>query len=459
MMTDSNNKDTRFSKWLSTVEKGKVSPDRQFLNQLQDKALEEFETYAVESEDQFTAPTTSIWRISVKSPITKIAAVAVLIIAALIGINQFGGSVDVSSVAFGQVLEYFHESSYTFDLMVTGQSTSKDLVPINAKGMVVQTRKLRLDWVTGDGEVSAVVDYDVKQFLQLFHKDKLGRISAYTGKTKGDFSLLFNKPVEKLWDLKDGSEEFLGEKELDGRAATGFKVIQDGYQMIIWADSNSGLPLNVSAISEATNDSLVPIKWVLENFDFENEIDEELFSLDGPAEYTIVNKLGKVVREGVTTHKDESINEATISTENAAGLLIKPLEGVGAVKFGMTREQITEILGKPDQVIGKHCLDYTSTAGLSLLVHSKRGLLAIDCWSKAEHSDEGHIGGSDFAGKTDKGIGINSTKDDIVSLYGKGSNEYLHKRPDIFELPYPQLNTIFRLKDNKIIHISMTAPR
>lgn len=44
-----------------------------------------------------------VWRIIMKSRITKFAAAAVIIIAVLIGISQFGGSIDGASVAFGQM--------------------------------------------------------------------------------------------------------------------------------------------------------------------------------------------------------------------------------------------------------------------------------------------------------------------------------------------------------------------
>lgn len=47
----------------------------------------------------------TIWRIIMKSKITKLAAAAVIIIAVIIGINQFGGPIDGTSVAFGEVLK------------------------------------------------------------------------------------------------------------------------------------------------------------------------------------------------------------------------------------------------------------------------------------------------------------------------------------------------------------------
>ena len=46
-----------------------------------------------------------IWRIIMKSKITKLAAAAVIIIAVFIAINQFGGSFDVSTVALGKTLD------------------------------------------------------------------------------------------------------------------------------------------------------------------------------------------------------------------------------------------------------------------------------------------------------------------------------------------------------------------
>ncbi len=44
-----------------------------------------------------------IWRIIMKSKITKLAAAAVIIVAVIICINQFGGSIDGASVAFSQI--------------------------------------------------------------------------------------------------------------------------------------------------------------------------------------------------------------------------------------------------------------------------------------------------------------------------------------------------------------------
>jgi len=46
-----------------------------------------------------------LWSDIMKSPITKLAAAAVIIIAVLVGIRQFGGPIDGTSMAFGEVIE------------------------------------------------------------------------------------------------------------------------------------------------------------------------------------------------------------------------------------------------------------------------------------------------------------------------------------------------------------------
>ena len=46
-----------------------------------------------------------IWRIIMQSKITKYAMAAIILVAALFGINQFGGSIDGSAVALARAVE------------------------------------------------------------------------------------------------------------------------------------------------------------------------------------------------------------------------------------------------------------------------------------------------------------------------------------------------------------------
>ncbi len=82
----------------------------------------------------------------------------------------------------------------------------------------------------------------------------------------------------------------MGEKEIDGQRVTGFRVFQEDkyfkYDIIIWADFESGAPSLVEVLAKPLDDYL-SVKWTMENFDLDIELDERLFSLDVPAGYTL----------------------------------------------------------------------------------------------------------------------------------------------------------------------------
>ncbi|MHC4654467.1 MAG: hypothetical protein ACYS91_05540, partial [Planctomycetota bacterium] len=54
----------------------------------------------------------NIWRIIMRSRITKLAAAAVIIIAVLMWISQFGGFIDGSSVAWADISRRFNDVDY-----------------------------------------------------------------------------------------------------------------------------------------------------------------------------------------------------------------------------------------------------------------------------------------------------------------------------------------------------------
>ena len=79
----------------------------------------------------------NIWRIIKRRPIAKFAAVAVIIIAILIGISQFGDSVDLTTVAWGQIQETMKELPYIHIITKTyskgNESISQSWINFNEK--------------------------------------------------------------------------------------------------------------------------------------------------------------------------------------------------------------------------------------------------------------------------------------------------------------------------------------
>ncbi len=233
-----------------------------------------------------------IWRIIMKSRITKITAAAVIIIAVLIGINHFGGSLGGGSVAFADVLKYIQTQSYTFDL------TMKDVIEgsptVNIKAMIFELGRVRMDCSVPVGEMSSITDFTTEKTLLLFHENKTAviKVEPVLNKSTGaqGMFVLFTRPIDNLWNMRDGTEEQLGEKEINGQLVTGFKVLQEDqyfqYDMTIWADAADGVPRLVEVTSKPLDGSF-SIKWTMENFDLDVDLDEELFSLKVPVGYTL----------------------------------------------------------------------------------------------------------------------------------------------------------------------------
>jgi tetratricopeptide (TPR) repeat protein len=242
--------------------------------------------------------------IILKSRMTKLGAAAVIIIAALIGINRFGGSIDGNGAAFGKVLGYIQTFSYTFDLTVTTPELEHSEV-FTMQAMILELGRLRIDWPTGTvGKISSITDFNTNKTLLLFHENKTAAVKTepVLNKSSGAGEILAwcTKPIENLWNVRDGTEHEMGQKQINGQTVTGFRVFQENehfqYDITIWADSETGVPSLVEAIAEPLEAipeqpnecyTSMKIKWTLENFDLDVELDEQLFSLEVPAGYTL----------------------------------------------------------------------------------------------------------------------------------------------------------------------------
>ncbi len=258
----------------------------------------------------------NIWRIIMKSRITKLAAAAVIIVIVLIGINHFAGLLGGGGVAFADVLKHIQTQSYTFDLTIDPEF--EDSINVNIKAMIFESGRMRMDCSVPVGEMSSITDFTTEKTLLLFHENKTAAIkeepvlNKSTG-AQGMF-VLFTRPIDNLWNMRDGTEEQLGEKEINGQPVTGFKVLQEDqyfqYDMRIWADTADGVPRLVEIRSKSL-DGLYSIKWTMENFDLDVDLDEELFSLEVPAGYTLAYQedLEKLQVDTDTSNEAEKIEK------------------------------------------------------------------------------------------------------------------------------------------------------
>jgi outer membrane protein assembly factor BamE (lipoprotein component of BamABCDE complex) len=155
---------------------------------------------------------------------------------------------------------------------------------------------------------------------------------------------------------------------------------------------------------------------------------------------------------------------------------VVPLVGVGPVKFGMSRGQVLEVLGRPERTEASGRLVYYLTSrGVHFVIGSRTGVRVIECWS-AQYPKP-LPGTVTFSGKTDKGIGMGASREEIIAAYGDpetleeeivniyrepeeaDSERILEKQWILEKLGYGQLGMTFVLAEEQLVKLKVTGPR
>ncbi|MHC4153494.1 MAG: hypothetical protein ACYST6_00995 [Planctomycetota bacterium] len=134
---------------------------------------------------------------------------------------------------------------------------------------------------------------------------------------------------------------------------------------------------------------------------------------------------------------------------------VVPLVGVGPVKFGMSRGQVMEVLGQPERTEGGGvAIYYLTSKGVHFLIDPRRGVRSIECWS-AQYPRP-FPGMVTFSGKTDKGIGMGASRQEIVAAYG--DPERVDSEGLLENLRYSQLRMTFVLTEGRLVNLKVGGP-
>ena len=133
-------------------------------------------------------------------------------------------------------------------------------------------------------------------------------------------------------------------------------------------------------------------------------------------------------------------------------LLIVPHVSVGEIRSGMSTTQIVAILGEPQRRTA-NALEYTRF-GFAALPGKDGRVQFVMC------GDVTGINGplvKVFTGRTKEGIGMNSSREEVLKAYGEPSEA--RKLPEGLEsLRYDPLGMTFTLQAGKVHHIIVALP-
>ncbi len=246
-----------------------------------------------ESEKQKTgAAAPDIWRTIMKSPITKLAAAAIIIIAVSIGLNQIISSTPV----FAEVIQPFLTArTATFKVTIEG----KGFPGQEYDGMFMEPCRMRH---TQPGGGIVIVDLEQGKFVTLMPQLKQAVVLEMINVPEEPGDLNFFQEIRmrilKAQPLDDESVEFLGEKKLDGQSAIGYRVQKPELDATVWANAESKMPIQIEIFEES-------MTVTMSNIVFDVELDETLFSLDIPKDYSV-----KTLRKDLSEPKEEDFIES-----------------------------------------------------------------------------------------------------------------------------------------------------
>ena len=230
-----------------------------------------------------THPLTN-WRWIMRSPISRVTAAAIFVLAIAGVALWFHGA--GTTPAFADFLEpildaktvTFKETWYEGGQKMTGKFMA-----------MASPERMRTESETDKHTMVIRIWDDTGKHLTLWPARKTALVTTYTRsapKEKGPKSMFFElrSQLADARDRPDLIRESLGEKEIDGRRLIGYRLTGHGMIRDLWGDPKTGMPARIEQ-SVPSMPNMRPI--VCSDFVFNADLDKSLFSLEPPPGYKV----------------------------------------------------------------------------------------------------------------------------------------------------------------------------
>lgn len=239
----------------------------------------------------------NIRNIIMKRRIIKLAAAAVIIIAVLIGLNQFESS--ATSVAWGQVAKNV-EQAQTFICQSQSQINAAKEEPFEIDTVIYFSSKygIRID-AYKDGEATTItygiraekaiitVMHPMKKYVRNPLPESESRRMEQMGPKELVKRFLSTKYKELGRDTIEGIQVEGVETNDPGLVASTFPI--DSLLARLWVDVETGLPVLLES-EIVGNSGASHIKTVMDKFQWNVELDASDFEPNIPADYTLLEE-------------------------------------------------------------------------------------------------------------------------------------------------------------------------
>lgn len=206
-----------------------------------------------------------------KNPIIRMAAAAVIIITAALGIHYIVSP----GITFADVVQPILNAKTAVLDIIVGQDENGPVI----HDMVMGSRIRRT--MSNVPDVVSIIDLEKGKILVLTTPTK----DAVYIDLKGlpsipNYMDRLRNVITQLQDSPDFSVEELGEQDIAGQKLIGFHAANPKLDVTIWADPRTALPVRIEQIEGQ-------LKVICRNVHFDVPMDQSLFSMDVPEGYKL----------------------------------------------------------------------------------------------------------------------------------------------------------------------------
>jgi hypothetical protein len=228
------------------------------------------------------------WRMIMNKTMTRVAAAAVIIAIVFVGIHYLDVSPDGAGVVWADVLRNM-EASQTVTFTLDAEEYFQNECYWGKGTVKIKGPIRRFDGIKGrrskygqSGEETVIDMTDLSQqnrFVTLYPLKKCADIADSHGYNP---TLLTYDGLKN--DFHNEAEENLGEMEINGRKAVGFRIVKDNKEITVWVDPDTSLPIQIESKANDGTETLT-----LTNITFGVELDDQLFDMTVPDDYLAMN--------------------------------------------------------------------------------------------------------------------------------------------------------------------------
>lgn len=213
-----------------------------------------------------------IWRIIMKSKITKLAVAAVIIIATGLGI-YFNVSPLAPNVTFADAIKpIMNARTMIFDFIVGDEEKGPAIHDI------VSGDKIRRTF--SNMSTIMILDTNSAKILTLIPESKNAMYIDFNGPLSEGTKNFTKFMRQTISDLQEMPIQNLGEKNIEGLKAVGFQTKKENKEFAVWADPRTAEPKRIEM-------RFGPTLYIIKNIEFDVPVDESLVSMEVPAGYTL----------------------------------------------------------------------------------------------------------------------------------------------------------------------------